>query len=141
MNILPLDKEKSENARVLAVEDDKLCGALIKRSLVNVCTVDIATSGEEAVEFASRTKYDLILMDIMLPGKNGVEILGEIRTIKGCEQIPVAAVTASIMKFAREYFLEIGFVNYLCKPFDPAQIRALVKECLKNYPAEISSKS
>lgn len=123
-------KSKSKIIKILAIEDDILCAKLIERSLISMCTIDIAYSGESALELIRNNKYDLILMDIMLPGRNGVEILSDIRLINGYEDVPVAAVTASIMKFAREYFLEKGFANYLCKPFDPSQIRNLVKKCL-----------
>lgn len=128
-----MKKGEFANSRILAVEDDRICATLIKTSLNNMCTVDIAEDGESALELIRKNNYDLILMDIMLPGKNGIEILGEIKSYNGYENIPIAAVTASVMKFAREYFLEKGFVNYLCKPFEPVKLRELVMDCLTNY--------
>ena len=77
-----------------------------------------ATSGEEAVELASQHVPDLILMDVQLPGIDGIEALGRIRADERTKSVPVVALTAQAMSGDRERFLEAGFDGYISKPVD-----------------------
>jgi len=103
--------------RVLVVEDNdknmKLFSDILEakgyRSLQ-------ATSGEQAVELAAEHSPDLILMDVQLPGIDGVEALRRIRDNEHAAAIPVIALTAQAMHGDRERFLEAGFDGYISKP-------------------------
>jgi two-component system cell cycle response regulator DivK len=75
-----------------------------------------ATTGEQAVELATERSPDLILMDVQLPGIDGVEALGRIRRDERTASIPVVALTAQAMAGDKERFLESGFDGYLSKP-------------------------
>jgi two-component system, cell cycle response regulator DivK len=105
--------------RVLVVEDNEKNMKLFRDVLQAKGYVPLeATSGEEAVEFASEHVPDLILMDVQLPGIDGIEALARIRADERTASIPVVALTAQAMAGDRERFLESGFDGYISKPVD-----------------------
>ena len=75
-----------------------------------------ASTGEQAIELATRHTPDLVLMDIRLPGTDGLEALRRLRTDERTADIPVVALTAQAMAGDRERFLEAGFNGYVSKP-------------------------
>ncbi len=81
-------------------------------------TVDVAVNGEEAVKKTEKKAYDLILMDIMLPGMDGIETTRIIKRKPGYKNTPVIAITAYAMKGDRERLLEKGFQDYVPKPLN-----------------------
>ena len=87
-----------------------------------------ATSGEEAIEIVRSHHPALVLMDVQLPGADGVETLGRLRKDERTASTPVLAVTAQAMRGDRERFLEAGFDGYLSKPVDVLELIAVVKE-------------
>ena len=86
-----------------------------------------ATTGERAVELALEHRPDLVLMDIQLPGIDGVEALDRLRADDKFASAPVLALTAQAMEGDRERFLAAGFDGYLSKPVDIADFVATVK--------------
>ena len=102
---------------VLVVEDNPLNMELAVEILKSRnFTVDEAIDGEEAIKKLETEGYDLILMDIELPGMDGVEVT---RIIKSkYKKIPVIALTSYAMKGDKERFLAAGFDEYLSKPLD-----------------------
>jgi two-component system, cell cycle response regulator DivK len=86
-----------------------------------------ATSGEPAVELARSRSPDLVLMDIQLPGIDGVEALARLRGDERTAQIPVIALTAQAMQGDHERFLSAGFDAYVSKPVDIAELVATVR--------------
>jgi two-component system, cell cycle response regulator DivK len=87
-----------------------------------------ATSGEEAITLAQEHTPDVILMDIRLPGMDGMEAVGHLKSSAGTATIPVIALTSFAMKGDRERFLAAGFDGYLEKPISvkefPGQVRS-----------------
>jgi two-component system, cell cycle response regulator DivK len=81
-----------------------------------------ATTGEEAVELATEHGPDLVLMDIQLPGIDGLEALGRLRADERTRAVPVLALTAQAMEGDRERFLAAGFDGYLSKPVNIADL-------------------
>jgi two-component system cell cycle response regulator DivK len=81
-----------------------------------------ATTGEEAVELATEHCPDLVLMDIQLPGIDGLEALGRLRGDERTQAMPVLALTAQAMEGDRERFLAAGFDGYLSKPVNIADL-------------------
>jgi CheY-like chemotaxis protein len=77
-----------------------------------------ATDGPSGIEMALVHQPNLILMDIALPGMNGIETMQEIRKSEFLKHTPVVAVSASAMKGDREHFLACGFNDYISKPID-----------------------
>jgi len=86
-----------------------------------------ATTGERAVELALEHAPDLVLMDIQLPGIDGVEALGRLRADGRFASPPVLALTAQAMEGDRERFLAAGFDGYLSKPVDIGEFVAAVR--------------
>jgi two-component system, cell cycle response regulator DivK len=96
-------------------------------------TIDAGT-GEDGVRLARERKPDLILMDIQLPGINGIEALGMLRADPSTAGIPVAAVTASVMPQDRNKITEAGFDAYVGKPINLREFLDAVKRLLGNSP-------
>ena len=103
--------------KVLVVEDNPLNMELVIEILLGRgFTVHEAYDGEEAIKKAESDDYDLILMDIELPGLDGVEVTKILKTRN--EKIPVVALTSYAMKGDRDRFMNAGFDEYLSKPLD-----------------------
>jgi two-component system, cell cycle response regulator DivK len=105
--------------QVLVVEDNEKNMKLFRDVLQAKGYAPLeATTGEDAVALASEHTPDLILMDVQLPGIDGVEALNRIRADDRTAEIPVLALTAQAMRGDRERFLEAGFDGYISKPVD-----------------------
>jgi len=105
--------------KVLVVEDDPLSMELVLEILNSQGFIaQGAVSGEEAVKKAEKEVYDLIVMDIELPGMDGVAAIKIIKSKPGYENTPAIALTAYALKGDRERFLEAGFDDYVPKPID-----------------------
>ena len=115
--------------RVLVVEDNdknmKLFRDVLQAS--GYGTLE-ATTGEQAVELALVHEPALVLMDVQLPGIDGVEALEQLRQDGRTSSIPVLAVTAQAMSGDRERFLEAGFDGYIAKPVDVGALIEAVRE-------------
>ena len=115
--------------RVLIVEDNEKNMKLVRDVLqaTGYSTLE-ATTGEEAVELALSQSPALVLMDVQLPGIDGVEALERMRQNERTASIPVLALTAQAMSGDRERFLEAGFDGYLAKPVDVGELIEAVRE-------------
>jgi two-component system, cell cycle response regulator DivK len=115
--------------QVLVVEDNEKNMKLVRDVLqaTGYRTLE-ATSGEDAVELALAHTPDLVLMDVQLPGMDGVEALARLRSDDRTASIPVLALTAQAMHGDRERFLGAGFDGYVSKPVNFIELLATVKE-------------
>jgi two-component system cell cycle response regulator DivK len=115
--------------QVLVVEDNEKNMKLVRDVLqaTGYRTLE-ATSGEEAVELAVAHAPALVLMDVQLPGMDGVAALALLRSDDRTASIPVLALTAQAMHGDRERFLGAGFDGYVPKPVDVIELLAIVKE-------------
>jgi len=116
---------------VLVVEDNALNRKLVRDVLGHAgYRVLEAGDAERGIETARAERPDLVLMDVQLPGIDGVEALGRLRADEATAGIPVVALTAFAMKDDRERFLAAGFDGYLEKPVSvpalPGQVEALI---------------
>ena len=120
--------------RVLVVEDNKNNMRLLVKLLKSHGYETIkAETGEEGVKLAVEEKPDLILMDIKLPGIDGLEATIRIRASGGNGKVPIIAITSYAMAGDREKFLKGGFTGYIEKPIDPFKIIKEIEEiCQKN---------
>jgi two-component system cell cycle response regulator DivK len=115
--------------RVLVVEDNEKNMKLVRDVLqASGYTTLEATTGEEAVELALSQAPALVLMDVQLPGIDGVEALDRLRDDERTASIPVLALTAQAMRGDREQFLEAGFDGYLSKPMDVVELINAVRQ-------------
>ncbi len=109
--------------RILLADDNPLNIKVAKRALKDFnFIIDEAKDGNEAIEKVKANKYDLILMDIMMPNKNGEEAFKELKTDPNFN-IPTIALTADAIAGACEHYKEVGFNDYLAKPFTRDQIK------------------
>ena len=115
--------------RVLVVEDNDKNMKLFRDVLqaTGYSTLE-ATTGEQAVELALSQAPALVLMDVQLPGIDGVEALERMRQNERTASIPVLALTAQAMSGDRERFLEAGFDGYFAKPVDVIELMEAVRE-------------
>ena len=119
--------------KVLVVEDDKNNMRLIVKLLESAGYETIkAETGEKGVRLAVEEKPDLILMDIKLPGIDGVEATKQIRASEANGRILIIAVTSYAMAGDREKLMQVGINGYIEKPLDPyTVIKEIEKICRK----------
>lgn len=116
--------------QLLLVEDQKRLAGLLKRSLIeDGYVVDIASNGQEAIDKFDINNYDLIILDIMLPVKDGIEVCQEIR--QSNTDIPILMLTALDGVDDRIRGLDSGADDYLVKPFSDGELSARVRALLR----------
>jgi CheY-like chemotaxis protein len=120
--------------RVLVVEDDKNNMRLITKLLKNSGYETMqAETGEEGVKIAAREKPDLILMDIKLPGIDGLEATKRIRASENGSGVPIIAITSYAMAGDRDRYLKEGFTGYIEKPIDTFTVIGEIEEICQKY--------
>lgn len=118
-------------SKILIVEDDAEIAMLEKDYLeINGFETEIIGNGEEALVVLKKNNYDLVLLDVMLPGQNGYDIC---RKIRDKINIPILMVTARTESADKIRGLGLGADDYIVKPFDPAELVARVKSHLSRY--------
>lgn len=121
---------RTAGVRALAVDDNTVNLKVIRGFLESFSiAVDEAESGEAAVALAEKNRYDIVFMDHLMPGMDGVETARRIRALPGWAQIPVIALTANTAASSRELYQSAGMNDTLYKPVD---FNALVP-CLKKW--------
>jgi two-component system, OmpR family, response regulator BaeR len=131
---LKLDLEIAMSQRhILIVEDDaKIADMMANYLRAQGHVVDIVANGLQGVEAVKRLPPDLLLLDLMLPGLDGMEVCRQVRAFS---QVPIIMVTARIDEIDRLLGLEIGADDYVCKPFSPRELAARVKALLRRSDA------
>ena len=121
--------------RILVVEDQEDNRQILRDLLGNAGYELIeAENGEEALAAVARQRPDLILMDIQLPGMNGIQALGHLRADPRTRDIPVMAVTASAMTHDRQKIMAAGFDAYQAKPINVKEFTEAVRRMLDRAP-------
>lgn len=119
--------------KILVIEDNEANIYLITFILrKNGHEVIEARTGEEGVEIAIREKPDLIIMDIDLPGIDGLEATKRIRESKGDHKVPIVALTSYAMTGDRERALAAGCTGYIEKPIDPETFMGEVEKFIRS---------
>lgn len=117
--------------RILIIEDDKAIAELERDYLeINGFEIEMATDGDMGLKLALNKDFNLILLDLMLPHKDGFELCREIRKEK---EIPVIMVTAKKESVDKIRGLGLGADDYIVKPFDPAELVARVNAHLSRF--------
>ncbi len=117
------------NRVILVVEDEpKLASLLADYLRASSFEPHCLANGMDVVPWVREHRPELILLDLMLPGRDGMEICADIRTFSA---VPIIMVTARIEEIDRLLGLEIGADDYICKPFSPREVVARVKAVLR----------
>jgi two-component system, OmpR family, phosphate regulon response regulator PhoB len=117
--------------KILLAEDEDVLRMLIMDTLEDEgYDIDEASDGGEAESFASSGKYDLILLDYMMPVKTGLEVIGSIRKNEMNASAKIMMLTAKSQKSDEKTILEAGADYFLSKPFSPMLLADKVKEIL-----------
>jgi len=115
--------------RILVVEDEvKLARLLADYLIAAGFSADCLGDGREVVPWIEANTPDLIILDIMLPGRDGLDICREVRTFS---RVPIIMATARVEEIDRLLGLELGADDYICKPYSPREVVARVKAVLR----------
>lgn len=115
--------------RVLIVEDEvKLAGLLRDYLAQEGFEVTVLDRGDEVEPWLGTHQVDLVLLDLMLPGKNGLDVC---RALRATTDVAIIMVTARVDEIDRLLGLELGADDYICKPFSPREVVARVKAVLR----------
>lgn len=129
-------------ARILVVDDNrtnlKLAELLLKKTRVMVVT---ALSGQETLDILEREKFDLILLDHMMPEMDGIQTLEKINERYPEREYPVIALTANAVAGAREKYLKQGFEDYMSKPINGKALEAMLIKWLPADKVEITKET
>jgi DNA-binding response OmpR family regulator len=122
-------------SRILVVEDEPdLAFALEDDLKVEGYDVEVARDGETASHRGREEHWDLVLLDVMLPGKDGFEVCRELR--RAGVRAPIIMLTAKAQESEKVLGLEMGADDYVTKPFSPRELRARIKAVLRRTAAE-----
>jgi len=128
-----LDKEAG--LRILVVEDEVRAGDYLRQGLGEAgFTVDVARDGHTGLHLAVEECYDLIVLDVMLPGLDGWTLLRRLRETGAGRQVPVLFLSARDALADRVHGLELGADDYLVKPFAFAELLARIRTLLRRGP-------
>lgn len=121
--------------RILVVEDEPKVARFLERGLrQQFHAVDLAPNGDEALRLAGENDYDLVVLDVMLPGRDGFSVLRELRA--GKHPVRVLMLTARDEIADRVHGLDLGADDYLVKPFDFEEFLARVRALLRRSATE-----
>ena len=127
--------------KLLLVEDDEKIAATVKRGLeAEGFSVELAADGDEGLWRATEGSYDLLVLDIMLPGRNGYRLCADLRAVN--DWTPILMLTAKDGDLDEAEALDTGADDYLTKPFSfpvlVARVRALLRRAADRKPAPVS---
>lgn len=132
------ESESQSKPRVLVVEDEqKIASVLIDYLRQSGFDTTFQDSGAGVVDLVRQSPPDLVILDLMLPGMDGLSICREVRKFS---EVPIIMVTARVDELDRLLGLEMGADDYICKPFSPREVVARVKAVLRRHFLEPSSR-
>lgn len=134
-----LQTSMAATPHILIVEDDREISALVVRYLrANECRVSVAGDGREMDRALAESRIDLIVLDLMLPGEDGLSLCRRLRAVS---PIPIVMLTAKSEEIDRIIGLEMGADDYLPKPFNPRELLARIRAVLRRRNTEPVSSS
>jgi CheY-like chemotaxis protein len=117
--------------KILIAEDDRDIRELVVLTLqFNGYQVESAVDGEEAVQKAQETQFDLILMDVRMPRMTGYEACRQLREMDGTRDLPIIFLSAKGQAAEIQKGMEAGATQYILKPFAPDELIGVIKEVL-----------
>jgi CheY-like chemotaxis protein len=117
--------------KVLVCDNEEVLRALVRAALApGGYEITEARDGDESVELARRLEPDLIVLDMMMPGRSGLDVLREMRRDPDLREMRVLMLTARTQERDRGAAIAVGANRYLAKPFSPLQLVSLVEDLL-----------
>lgn len=116
--------------KILVVDDSSISLATIEQELQGEYEVTLLNSGLRALQYLKQKKTDLILLDVQMALKDGVETLREIRKMENCENIPVIMLTSQRNKHTIVESSKLGIKDYVLKPFNRQDLRERIERVL-----------
>ena len=124
---------QANTAKILIIDDDAELSTMLAEFLVpENLAVSACTSGEDGLALLGREGFDLVILDIMMPGMNGIDVL---KTLRRTSEVPVIMLTARGDDIDRILGLEFGADDYVSKPFNPRELLARIKAILRRARA------
>jgi DNA-binding response OmpR family regulator len=131
MNATVEDRSRLQR-RILVCDDEPVLRALVRASLEGDYDLREAGDGEESLRLARELHPDLMVLDMMMPGKSGLDVLRELRSDSSFDGIRVIMLTARAQVADRLAATENGADRYLAKPFSPTELGATVADLLRS---------
>lgn len=123
----PLLQEPGPHTRLLLVDDQPINIRVLQQIFSNLYSCFAATGGAQALDFCRRTPPDLVLLDIVMPDMDGYEVCKALKADIATRDIPIIFITAHTDALEETQALELGAVDFISKPVNPAVVRARVK--------------
>ena len=119
--------------RILIVDDEERIREVVRMCLIKIAKwdVSVASCGQEAIAIAAAEQPDAILLDVSMPGINGIETLRQLQQNSLTAGIPAIFLTAKVQRVERAHYQQIGVAGLIVKPFDPLQISNEICQILK----------
>lgn len=121
----------AEEKRILIVDDDamsrRMAEMILKKTIHEIITAD---SGDKCIDILKKESVDLLLLDVEMPGKGGMETLREVRKIEGLEELPVIFLTGTSDDEKMEEAKRLGAIGFAIKPLRPADLLARVESAI-----------
>jgi len=119
--------------KVLVCDNEEVLRALVRGALeIGDYEILEARDGDESLELARATEPDLIVLDMMMPGRTGLEVLEELRVEPRFAKTPVVMLTARAQTVDRDAALDAGANRFLAKPFSPLELASIVEDLLRD---------
>jgi Response regulators consisting of a CheY-like receiver domain and a winged-helix DNA-binding domain len=118
-------------ATILVCDDEAVLRSLVRASLDDAYSIVEARDGDEALELAQSRRPDLIVIDMMMPGRTGLEVVAALRADDELADTPVIMLTSRAQAADRAAASEAGVDHYLTKPFSPRDLSTLVHQVLE----------
>lgn len=127
-----LGSEKDYSDKKILIVDDNKINIKIASKILSTFKfqIDEALSGAECLEKTSNTKYDIIFMDYMMPGMDGIATFNKLKEQDGFDT-PVVVLTADVVDNAKEKFMKEGFIDYISKPIDQKYLKEVIDKLIK----------
>ena len=123
------------NKKLLIVDDEAHIRMLLEQTLEDLEDDGVeflmADNGEQALELIEREKPDLVLLDVMMPKMNGMEVCQRVKQNNALDNVYIIILTAKGQEVDKQKGLDVGANRYMTKPFDPDEIFDIAKEVLK----------
>jgi two-component system, OmpR family, phosphate regulon response regulator PhoB len=124
---------------ILLCDDEEVLRQLVRATLGNEeYSIVEAADGDESLELARETRPDLIVLDMMMPGRSGLDVLRELRADPEISAIPVIMLTARARESDRDKAVAAGADRYLAKPFSPLELLSLVEDLLERGESRLA---